>query len=159
MIESWDYLKLNFLHQMGDFSSHTSCNVIVHKGCVNGLTIFWAYNEQNSIFFQNSKMWVVIENGCLQTIWMSHKSFIGKNQCGVDIRFEGGYLTNKKFGIYIHILYNITKLKISKPHTQTSFSQIKIIGTYHCPLFITMIKMKRKSELIIWQKLGFVPLI
>jgi hypothetical protein len=66
---------------------------------------------------------------------------------------------SKKFGVYIHILYNIAKLKISKPHTQTSLGQIKIIGTYPCPLFITTIKMRRKNELITWQKPRFVPLI
>jgi hypothetical protein len=54
------WLKLNFLHQMGDFSLDTSCKVTLHKGCVSELTICWAYNEQNSLFLQNSKIWLSI---------------------------------------------------------------------------------------------------
>jgi hypothetical protein len=61
---------------MGDFSLHISYNVIVHKGCVNKLTICWTYNKQNSFFLQNSKMRLVIQNKCLEIIWMPHKSFM-----------------------------------------------------------------------------------
>jgi hypothetical protein len=63
---------------MEDFSLHFSCIVIIHKGCVNRLTICWAYNEKTSFFFQNSKMWLVIQNRCLEIICMSHKSFDGQ---------------------------------------------------------------------------------
>jgi len=57
---------------------------------------------------------VALPNKLSKTMYMHN---IGKNQCKVDIRFEGGYLTNKKtWYIYTYII-QYCKIKIFKnPH-------------------------------------------
>jgi hypothetical protein len=48
----------------------------IHKGGINGFTIYWIYNKITSFAFQNSKIWLAIQNRCLQVICMSYLCFM-----------------------------------------------------------------------------------
>ncbi len=69
-------MKQNELHQMGDFFLFTSYKEIVHKGGMNGLTIYWIYNKITSFALQNSKIWLARQNKCLQIICISYLCFM-----------------------------------------------------------------------------------
>jgi hypothetical protein len=61
---------------MGNFFLFISYRVTIHKGGIYGLTIYWVYNKIPSFAFQISKIWLVIQNRCLQVICMSYLCFL-----------------------------------------------------------------------------------